>query len=733
MELQELIQRFKISRRNGPDSYQCICPEHQDKQASLTITQKDGKLLLHCHAGCDTQTILEEVGLTFQDLGNYQPPKLREKLEFAFGKPIEAIYDYRDETGRYLYSKVRFQGKEIRYFLLDWKNDRYLKGRQGYPTTLYNLPALLKTIKAGFPVYIVEGEKDVETLRKLGYTATTAGGVNDWKVDYARYFTGAKVVILPDNDEPGLALKDEILRSLKHFAHSIRWTITSEAEKGDVSDFLLKEGHSKEELNQLVEAAPNIGAPWLFHDEGRSGKIKINGDILADSISRGLPYLVVRQPDDDKDLLYVYDHGVYSRCNRNKMKSIIRQYVPVGMASDNMINNVYNLLLCTERNICTFRHLDTDEWYINLRNGLYNIETKQLEPHTPKVRSTIQLNCEYQPDDKNRVTFDRYMNDLCRTLEGNVDEERKAVLQEFGGLSLSNIKGYRIKLALTLYSALGNSGKTQFANILTELLGPDKVANIPIQHMNEDSKFAMGSIPGKRLICIGDQTGSEIKDSALFKQMTGGDLIKVEQKGKQPFAYTFPGVILIACNNLPSFQDDKGGHVFERLCIVPCDHTIPPEKRDGDLLDKMLKERNAIFNWFLEGLHRLRAHGLKFTKSKACEEAMTEYREKLDTVYRYLSEFYIVTGNKDDMILKSDFEAAYLAWCMGNDVSGVKKWNIKERMEKNGCPDAKANINGRRGVMVYRNLKRKPMEFYDVTEKKDGQQEIPFQKAENSS
>ena len=150
-------------------------------------------------------------------------------------------------------------------------------------------------------------------------------------------------------------------------------------------------------------------------------------------------------------------------------------------------------------------------------------------------------------------------------------------------------------------------------------------------------------------------------------------------------------------------------------------------------MDKMLKERNAIFNWFLEGLHRLRAHGLKFTKSKACEEAMTEYREKLDTVYRYLSEFYIVTGNKDDMILKSDFEAAYLAWCMGNDVSGVKKWNIKERMEKNGCPDAKANINGRRGVMVYRNLKRKPMEFYDVTEKKDGQQEIPFQKAENSS
>ena len=197
-----------------------------------------------------------------------------------------------------------------------------------------------------------------------------------------------------------------------------------------------------------------------------------------------------------------------------------------------------------------------------------------------------------------------------------------------------------------LWSLLGNTGKTQLINLLSAMLGNDKTANVPIQNMNEESKFALGEIVGKRLINVGDQTSSEIKDSSIFKQLTGGDEIKCEKKGKQPFNYRYDGGIIIACNNLPTFTDDKGGHLFERLCIVPCTNTIEKERRDAFLLDKMLKEKDAIFNWFLEGTHRLIGNNFKVTTSEACEKARDEYRERMDTVYRYLSEFYIVTGNQ---------------------------------------------------------------------------------------
>lgn len=727
MTLQELVSHFELGRRNGAVSYQCKCPVHKDNKASLTISEKDGKLLLHCHAGCNAKDILGAVGLTFKDLSSRELPKWYERLEYGQKKRIEAIYDYVAIDGKYLYSKVRFEGKDIRYITVDKAKDTYSYCKSKNFTTLYRLPELLQAIREGYPVYIVEGEKDVETLRKLGYTATTAGGAKDWRKEYAAYFTGAKVVILPDNDKPGLELKDRIVRDLKHYAHSVRWTITSEMEKGDVSDYLLSEGHTKEELKELVSTAENIGAPWLYlAGKGENQTLRINGGILADSISKGLSYLIVRRPDDDKDSFYLYEHGVYNKCNRNKVKSIILRYIPVSLASDNLVNNVYNLLLCQERNICSFRDLDVDEHYINLKNGLYNLRTQQLEPHTHKLRSTTQLSCEYHAESNRRPVFEHYINALCSNQEGEVDEEKKAVLQEYGGLLLSNVRVYRAKICLVLWSLLGNTGKTQFIKLLGELLGEEKTVNIPIQNMNEASKFALGNVPGSRIINIGDQTSSEIKDSSVFKQLTGGDAVSFERKGKQPFNFIYPGGIIIACNNLPTFTDDKGGHLFERLCIVPCANTIDQEHRDGAILDKMLKEKDAIFNWFLEGLHRLIKNNFKITKSKACESAVNDFREKLDTVYRFLSEFYIVTGDKADMVSKPEFEDAYINWCQRMGYTSVNKQNIKDRMEANGCRRDKARFKGGAGVIVYRNLKEKDCALKPIEQEEYEQQEIPF-------
>ena len=747
MTYEEVLSRFQVTKRYS-DRAQCICPAHADNKASLTISRKEEKILMHCHAGCDTGSILEAVGLAMNDItNNMQEQSWKKNLEwymqekapnkgkkgYGSGVRITGVYDYRDACGHYLYSKVRFQGgeiegKEIRYYTIDYVANKAISTKKAEkPNVLYRLPEFIHSVREGYPIYIVEGEKDVETLRKLGYTATSAGGVSDWKKEYAHYFTGAKVVILPDNDEPGLKLKDRIIRDLKYYAHSIRWTITSKVDKGDVTDYLQKEGHSKDDLKRLVEASEAIYAPWLYETgTGEKKTLKVNGGVLADSISRGIPYLIVRRPDEEKDDFYLYEHGVYSKCNRNKVKSIILRYIPSNLASDSLLNNVYGLLMSREDNICSFRELDNDENYINLKNGLYNLKTRQLEPHTPKFYSTIQFECEYRPDDKHKPVFDRYINDLCRDCDGEVDKAKMAILQEYGGLLLSNVKVYRLKCCLVLWSLLGNTGKTQFINLLSELLGEDRTVNIPIQNMNESSKFSLGSIVGKRIISIGDQTSSEIKDSSIFKQLTGGDAIKCEKKGKQPFDYRFTGGIIIACNNLPTFSDDKGGHLFERLCIVPCTNTIEQGRRDGEILDKILKERNAIFNWFLEGLHRLVDNHYILTKAQSCESATREYRGKMDTVFRYLSEFYTVTGNKEDMVSKPDFEADYIRWCNENEYNNVNRQNIKDRMEANGCPVGKANLGDKRGVMVYRNLKPAESDFQTITESEYMQQEFPF-------
>ena len=80
------------------------------------------------------------------------------------------------------------------------------------------------------------------------------------------------------------------------------------------------------------------------------------------------------------------------------------------------------------------------------------------------------------------------------------------------------------------------------------------------------------------------------------------------------------------------------------------------------------------------------------------------------------------------MVLKADFDSAYMNWCVLNEFAHVNKQNIRDRMEANGCPADKANYGEKRGVMVYRNLKKGlGTDYFErVTQEEYTQGKIPF-------
>lgn len=326
--------------------------------------------------------------------------------------------------------------------------------------------------------------------------------------------------------------------------------------------------------------------------------------------------------------------------------------------------------------------LNDDESIINLQNGFYDVKKKAMVPHSVDTLSTIQLKCSYPEKWKEPRTFMRFMQDLCDDGDGNLDQEMMDLLQEWIGATLSNVKMYRFKVALFLYSLQGNTGKTQLLNLITKIIGEQNTANIPIQGFSE--RFAAGGIYGKRLISCGDQRAGDLDDSSLFKQLTGGDLIQAEMKGLMPFSFTFNGAIQAACNDLPAFTDDKGSHVFERMLIIPCRNVIPEERRDPQLLDKMLVEKDQILRWAIEGLHRLIDNGYRFTHVTASDATMNDYRASLDTFQAFLQDNCTVTDSKADRIGKKEFEEEYINYCRRVGITALNKKNIKTRAEKSG-------------------------------------------------
>jgi len=247
VKIDEVLKHFRNVKRKGLGQWVATCPAHDDKVPSLSISEgKDGKTLLHCHAGCDKAAVLKAAGLKASDLFPYT----REEAA-----RIVAVYPYTDETGKLLFEVCRREPKS--FF------QRRPNGNGGWDyrlgdvrRVLYHLPALFNADRNAV-VWIVEGEKDANTLAELSLVAiTNCGGVGKWRAEYNTALKDRNVVILPDNDPQGNEHAKQILRSLQGIARSVRiLDLPGVPLKGDVSDWL-DAGHTRNELLQLVEQTP---------------------------------------------------------------------------------------------------------------------------------------------------------------------------------------------------------------------------------------------------------------------------------------------------------------------------------------------------------------------------------------------------------------------------------------------------------------------------------------------
>lgn len=201
--------------------------------------------------------------------GNQPPAQTGDKKKRPRGK-ITAKYDYTDEHGTLVFQVCRDEvvsepgwNKTFRQRQPDpeakggwnWK----VKGVRQVP---YQLQEVLQGIRDEKFIYITEGEKDVDNLRKMGLVATcNAGGAGKWPEGIIEYFRNADVVILPDNDKAGTNHRNFVANALFEVANQIRWLdLPKLGPKQDVTDWI-EAGGTADDLQALVESVSDIWTP----------------------------------------------------------------------------------------------------------------------------------------------------------------------------------------------------------------------------------------------------------------------------------------------------------------------------------------------------------------------------------------------------------------------------------------------------------------------------------------
>jgi DNA primase len=239
VELNDFLSKLNKVKKSG-DKYMSLCPSHQDENLSLSITSDKEKILVHCFAGCSTESVLQSLGLNVTDLffdHKMQKPK------------IVKTYDYTDETGKLLFQVCRLEPKSFRQRHKD-NSGQWVYSMSGVRRVLYHLSEVIKAPA----LYFVEGEKDADNLIASGVVATTSpGGANAWRDEYAEPLYGKRVILIPDNDPPGHAYAGQVACSLRGKASVSCILLPCK----DVSDWL-NEGHDVKELPSIEQPVSDL-------------------------------------------------------------------------------------------------------------------------------------------------------------------------------------------------------------------------------------------------------------------------------------------------------------------------------------------------------------------------------------------------------------------------------------------------------------------------------------------
>lgn len=340
-----------------------------------------------------------------------------------------------------------------------------------------------------------------------------------------------------------------------------------------------------------------------------------------------------------------------------------------------------------------------NENIIVVKNGLLDIETGELRPHTPSEIYTNKFNFDYDPNATLSEVFKNYLETTFKDVEYQID-----IIQEFFGYCLAT--HYKLAVFLLLLGEGGN-GKGVMLNVLTEFVGRINASGLSLQDICSNDKFTLADMFGKKINVCGDISKAKIPNTDNLKKMTGRDLVRAQFKYGQPFHFKNTAKIINAANEMPKISDETQGF-FDRMIIIDFPNRFRNTENDNNDLEAECTTPEAlssILTWAIQGYHRLMKQG-NFSHMKNNKEKMDQYTKKVSPIEYYIDEYiYEDEGNfvladvlfkhynmfaKKNDLHQSEFQKTFVK----NFIETCEEVMLKTRYDRKWIPAQKKKLYG---------------------------------------
>jgi len=442
----------------------------------------------------------------------------------------------------------------------------------------------------------------------------------------------------------------------------------------------------EKEIDTIIKSSMKYhnDGPKKYYEKTHFVPLRLANDIIS--------YHVFKTVDNET---YYFEDGIYKPAEK-----LIDSYIlkllneDIGVQRCREVGNC--IRIATQGEIC---QLPLN--YINLKNGLFDIETRALTPHNPEYFTTTRIPIEYQPG--------AFPGDFLHFMEEVVHPDDTQVLREFFGYCL--YRDYPIAKAVMLIGS-GANGKSTLLECLKRFVGVGNVASVPLQSLTKD--FRVVALNNKLINYYPDLSSKAFNDTGQFKILTGNDFQAATRKYKDEIYFTNYAKLIFSCNNLPANYEDDSDAFYRRWIYIEFPNQFVGKNADPRKLDKISSplELSGILNWALEGLYSLLKQN-QFSINKTTQETRIFYKRQSNPSGAFADEYLEKTKVFDDYIAKDELFQMFQGFCEENNLKVIGRDSFFRNLNKAGFLIGKRRILGKLTHIV-QNIKLKQIDSDNI-------------------
>ena len=424
---------------------------------------------------------------------------------------------------------------------------------------------------------------------------------------------------------------------------------------------------TQQDVDDYNAVTNNIPEPTL---EKLKEALRIKHDD-SDRIDKVASYLIKKYnfaTVRETDVIYYYNGKIYDSKNAISIIKEETEKQIIQCTRADKLEVIDKIKSLTYKEIAAF---DSDPNLITVENGIYNISTMELTPHTPTNLSKVLIPCSFIENvlGISETKFWKYLISTC-TVNGKLDEDMSDDILE---LMASCFVKNKVDEKSFILLGNGDNGKSVLLLLLNSMLGKDNVSNIALQDL-VSNPFAAARLDGKLANIYTDLKSTALKNEEKIKNLSSGEPMHVEHKYQDGFDMVTYAKLIFSCNQFPKVYDQSDGF-FRRWIIIQFRRkfALGDPDRDEKLKEKLINnqdEKNLIFSYLMIMSEKLLRTG-KFRYPLGHAEIRKLWNANADPLYHFIENCIIET--EDSKKTKRETYKFYEQWCYDHGVVPLGK------------------------------------------------------------